>query len=430
MENNNKLTAKKRNSIILECVLPRFLITCIIVLFIRSGTFIPVPVIHHDQVQSVLSGSLPTQNLLRTFLGGNSIIIGLFTLNIFPAINASIFIQFLFALSPELGKLQKEGDFAARREISFLNRRITLFLAVLQGIGIALYLRPIIFNWSYLVAFQIIIWLTAGAMIVLWLSEVITEYGLGNGTSVLVYVNIISNLPNIYQSVFDQQTKVSNVSPELTIATITMLTGLIIYAIVLLQSSTFRINLISAKRLNRIQDSDDSDVYSSSYIPLRFNQAGVMPIILTTSFLVLPNYIVNSGYFSWLRFLKGDGFRWIYWVGYIILIFVFSLFYSTLVLNPKDISDNLQRSNVKICGVRPGVQTTYYLKQEMKRITLIGTSVLAFITIIPNLIEILLGFNNLSGLSTTSILILGGVILDIRREVDDILLSERYRSQN
>jgi preprotein translocase subunit SecY len=150
-----------------------------------------------------------------------------------------------------------------------------------------------------------------------------------------------------------------------------------------------------------------------------------MPIILTTSLLVLPNYIINSlGIFQSVS-LPID-FKWIYWIGYFVLILAFSSFYSSIVLNPKDISDQLQKSAVKIPGVRPGVQTIYYLKQEIQRITLLGATLLAFITIVPNFLESTLNITSLNGLSTTSFLILGGVVLDLKREVSNIYFSEIY----
>jgi len=263
-------------------------------------------------------------------------------------------------------------------------------------------------------------------MIVLWLSEVITEHGLGNGTSVLIYANIVSNLPNIFHKIIEENNENPIVLSSLSTVTLSVLILAALYAIVLLQNSILQISLISAKRLSRtsVQYDDESDY--TSYLPLRFNQAGVMPIILTTSFLVIPNYLINLGIFQWLSFLTD--FKWLYWVGYFVLILAFSSFYSSIVLNPKDISDQLQKSTVKIPGVRPGVQTIFYLKQEIKRITLIGATLLAFITIVPNFIESTLNITSLNGLSTTSVLILGGVVLDLKREISNIYYSEVYTS--
>jgi len=273
-----------------------------------------------------------------------------------------------------------------------------------------------------------VIWLTAGAMIVLWLSEVITEHGLGNGISIFVYANIVSNLPNIIHKIVEENNENSVVLSSVSILTLSILILLALYAIALLQNSTLNIDLISAKRLSRASvQYDDYEVDPLSYLPLRFNQSGVMPIILTTTFLVIPNYLVNLEIFRWLNFL--NDFKWIYWIGYIVLIFVFSSFYSSIFLNPKDISDQFQKSTVKVQGVRPGVQTIFYLKREIRRITLIGAALLAFITVVPNFIESTLNITSLNGLSTTSVLILGGVVLDLKREISNIYYSEVYNSR-
>ena len=186
-------------------------------------------------------------------------------------------------------------------------------------------------------------------MIVLWLSEVITDYGLGNGTSLLVYTNIVSNLPNLISKIATENTENTMVLSSMSIFGLGILIIGALYAIVLLQNSTLNINLISSKRLSRASAQYDGND-SISYLPLRFNQAGVMPIILTTSFLVIPNYLINLGIFQSLNFLIN--FKWIYWIGYFVLILAFSSFYSSIVLNPKDISDQLQKSAVKIPGVR------------------------------------------------------------------------------
>ena len=408
---------------LIKILLPRIFITSIILLFIRSGTFLPVPGINHNDLAFSIQQNLVAKNLIRTFLGDKIFIIGLFTLNIFPAINATIILQFLIGFSPQLAKLQKEGDFQGRREISRLTRNITVILAIIQSIGVTLYLRPILFDWNVILASQIVIWLTAGAMIVLWLSEVITDYGLGNGTSLLVYTNIVSNLPNLISKIATDNTENTMVLSAMSMFGLGILILGALYAIVLLQNSTLNINLISSKRLSRASAQYDGND-SISYLPLRFNQAGVMPIILTTSFLVIPNYLINLGIFQSLNFLIN--FKWIYWIGYFVLILAFSSFYSSIVLNPKDIADQLQKSAVKIPGVRPGVQTIFYLKQEIQRITLLGATLLAFITIIPNFIESTFNITSLNGLSTTSVLILGGVVLDVKREISNIYFSEIY----
>ena len=409
----------KINKEIKDVLINRLLFSLGVLLLIRVGTFLPVPGINHSDLAFYIQRHSVAKNLISTFSGDNTFVIGLFTLNIFPYINATIFVQLLLGFSPKLAKLQKEGDFEGRRSISRLTRFITLIWAIIQSVGVTLYLRQILFDWNYLLAAEIVLWLTTGAMIVLWLSELITDYGLGNGASLLIYTNIISNLPNLFKKLIIEN------SEDFTLVSVVGISLLIftsLYGIVFLQQGIRKIPLISSKQLNQ---SSLQDVVNN-YLPLRFNQAGVMPIILTTAILVIPNYIVNLGIFQWLNFLTS--FKFIYWIGYFVLILTFSSFYSSIVLNPKDISDQLQKMAVTIPGIRPGLQTTFYLKQVIKRITLIGATMLATLTVVPNFIESTLNITGLNGLSTTSLLILAGVVLDLIREINNIYYSNVYNN--
>jgi len=409
----------KINKEVKDILLTRLLFSLGILLLIRIGTFLPVPGINHSDLAFYIERHSVAKNLISTFSGENTFVIGVFTLNIFPYINATIFIQLLLGFSPKLAKLQKEGDFNGRRSISRLTRFITLLWAIVQSIGVTLYLRQILFDWNYTLAAEIVLWLTTGSMIVLWLSELITEYGLGNGTSLLVYTNIISKLPNILKRLVLENSENLNF---LSIVGISLLIFSSLYGIVFLQQGIRKIPLISSKQLNQFSGQDEIN----SYLPLRLNQAGVMPIILTTAFLVIPNYIVNLQIFQWLNFLSS--FKIFYWIGYFVLILTFSSFYSSIVLNPKDLSDQLQKMAVTIPGIRPGLQTTFYLKQIIKRITLLGATILAIIVVVPNFIESTLNITGLSSLSTTSLLILAGVVLDLIREIDNIYYSNVYNN--
>nr|YP_010448098.1 SecY-type transporter protein [Nitzschia dubiiformis]UTQ75579.1 SecY-type transporter protein [Nitzschia dubiiformis] len=400
-------------------LLNRLLLSLGILLLIRVGTFLPVPGINHSDLAFYIQRHSTAKNLISTFSGDNTFVIGLFTLNIFPYINATIFVQLLLGFSPKLAKLQKEGDFESRRSISRLTRFITLIWAIIQSIGVTFYLRQILFDWNYLLAVEIVLWLTTGAMIVLWLSELITDYGLGNGASLLIYTNIISNLPNLFKKLIIQNSTNSTI---VSVIGISLLVFMSLYGIVFLQKGIRKIPLISSKQLNQTSFQDTV----KNYLPLRFNQAGVMPIILTTAMLVVPNYIINLGLFNWLNFLQS--FKFIYWIGYFVLILAFSSFYSSIVLNPKDLADQLQKMAVTIPGIRPGLQTTFYLKKVIKRITLIGATMLAIITVVPNFIESTFNISGLNGLSTTSLLILAGVVLDLIREINNIYYSNVYKN--
>ena len=414
----------KINKEIKNIILKRVLITIGILLLIRIGTFLPVPGINHSDLAFYIQSHSVTRSLVSTFSGNNTFVIGLFTLNIFPYINASIVVQLILGFSPQLSKLQKEGDLEGRRSINKLTRFITLIWAIIQSVTLALYLKQILFDWNYGLAFEIIVWLTTGAMIVLWLSELITDYGLGNGASLLIYTNIISSLPNLTRTIFVENSENLTAVSGIGIA---LLLFCALYGIVFLQEGVRIIPLISSKQLN--QSSFPDSETSNNYIPLRFNQAGVMPIILTTAILVVPNYVNNLGLFPKIDFpVNLESFKFLYWIGYFGLILIFSSFYSTIVLNPKDISDQLQKMAVTIPGIRPGIQTTFYLKQVMKRITLVGATMLATLATVPNFIESTLSITSLNGLSATSLLILAGVVLDLVREVKNIYYSNIYNN--
>ena len=407
-------------------LLTRLLLSLGILIFIRIGTFLPVPGINHGHLAFYLERHSMTKSLVSTFAGNNTFVIGVFTLNIFPYINASILMQVLTSIFPNLSKLQKEGGAEGRRTISKLTRLITLGWALIQSFSIAFYLKRALFDWNIYLAVEIIIWLTTGAMIVLWLSEIITEYGLGNGASLLIYTNIVSNLPNLAKNLF--------VETDINISIISWIFIISIFfiaisGIVLLQEGTRIIPLISSRQLNQPARRSVTTVaeIKNNYIPLRFNQAGVMPIILTTAVLVVPNYINNLGLLPVLTlpvFIKSS--KIIYWIIYFTLILLFSSFYSTIVLNPKDISNELQKMAVSIPGIRPGIETTFYLKKVMERVTYLGAIMLAILATLPNLIEAVLPGSNFNGLGTTSFLILVGVILDLSREVRSIILSNIY----
>ena len=407
-------------------LLTRLLLSLGTLIFIRIGTFLPVPGVNHGHLAFYLERHSMTKSLVSTFAGNNTFVIGVFSLNIFPYINASILMQVLTSVLPNLSKLQKEGGAEGRRTISKLTRLITLGWALIQSFSIAFYLRRALFDWNAYLAIEIIIWLTTGAMIILWLSEIITEYGLGNGASLLIYTNIVSNLPNLVRNIFvETNINISGLSWVLIITIFfTAISG-----IVLLQEGTRIIPLISSRQLNQPTRGSVTTLaeIKNNYIPLRFNQAGVMPIILTTAVLVIPNYISNLGLLPVVTlpvFINSS--KVIYWISYFTLILIFSSFYSMIVLNPKDISNELQKMAVSIPGIRPGIETTFYLKNVMQRVTYLGAIMLAILATLPNLIEAILPGSNFNGLGTTSFLILVGVILDLSREVRSIILSNIY----
>lgn len=419
---------KKLNRVTYRIITKKFLISLGILFLIRVGSFLPVPVINHTDLAIYIQTHPLARRLVSTFAGEETFVIGLFTLNIFPYVNASIIVQLITAFSPTLSQLRKEGDLKSRRSLNRLTRIIALVWAVVQSVGLGLYLRQILFDWNFLQLLQIVISLTTGAMIVLWLSELITDFGLGNGISLLIYTNIVSSFPNILKTILAQNSQSIGMINILSyLATISLIL-ISLYGIVLLQEGVRRLPLISAKQLNLRIARRARNV--NTYIPLKLNQAGVMPIILTTGVLVLPGYLTSLGILPTFDISSLGIFSKIfYWIVYFVLILGFSLFYSTIVLSPKDIAERLQKTAVAIPGIRPGTETRFYLKKVTQRLTIIGASMLAILATLPNILEAVLNISSLNGLSTTSLLIIAGVLADVIREADDIIYSNIYKEK-
>ena len=204
---------------------------------------------------------------------------------------------------------------AGRRQINRLTRLITLGWAIIQSFSLAFYLKQVLFDWNYILAIEIVLWLTTGAMVVLWLSELITDYGLGNGASLLIYTNIIASLPNIGKKLIAENTG-SSLFPLFAIGIVIFIS---LCGIVFLQEGNRIIPLLSSKQLNQTSVPDSTT--TNNYIPLRFNQAGVMPIILTTAILVVPSYISNLGLLPKIDLpINFESFKFVYWIGYFLLI--------------------------------------------------------------------------------------------------------------
>jgi len=414
---------KTINKISFRIIIQRLIISIGLILFIRFGSFLPIPGINHLDLALFIQTNPFARNLIRSFSTDNTFVIGLFTLGILPYINASIFAQIFIAFSPSLSKLQKEGDLNARRSLNRLTRFICLIWAIIDSLAIVIFLRQAIFNWNFKFALETTVWLTTGAMIVLWLSELITDHGLGNGPSLLVYTNISASFPNLCQKILTE-----NNSTGITSLSLILLITISVFGTILLQEGIRKIPLLSAFELNLNSSRRVSYNQVELYLPFKLNQAGIMPIILTTAILVIPNYVINLGILP-IKILPNFGILSIllYWSTFFMLIIIISLLYSNIILNPKDISDQLLKSAIVIPNIETGPETTYYLKNVMSRITILGALILALLATLPNLLETIFNIENLNGLSTTSLLIMTGVLIDLSKEIDDIIYSNIYK---
>lgn len=411
---------KKFNPDYTNSVLKRSWITLGLIILLRLGSFLPVPGVNQNDLAFYLETHSTTRNFLSTFSVNSQVVVGLFTLNIFPYINATIFTQVLLKIVPQLSELQNQGDLNSRRFIARLIRVITLFFAIFQATTIAFYLKPVLLNWSYPLVFNMITWLTTGAMIVLWLSELITEYGLGNGTSIFIFTNILSNLPSLMQKVILEVTEKLPTLSQLALLII-IITSL--FGIAFLQETVRVIPLISSRQLN--QKLLTNDIVKKSFLPLRLNQAGVMPIILSTAFLAGPNYLLANS----RGFYLPESVGILYWIIYFLLIVISSSYYSNLVLNAKDISNQLQKMAVAIPGIRPGSATTFYLQNTMDRVNTVGAILLGLLVVIPGFIVSKLHINSLHGIGISSFLILAGVSFDLSRELSNLYYANKYNNQ-
>ena len=402
----------------------RVILTFLLIILSRFGTFIPVPGVDHDAFYQSISNN-PIVSFLNIFSGGGFASIGVFALGIVPYINASILIQLGTTSIPSLEKLQKEEGEAGRQKISQLTRYIALGWAIIQSIGVSFWVRPYVFNWDIQFVIEMTLALTTGSMLVMWISEQITEKGIGNGASMLIFVNIISGLPKLIQQSSGPIENKSNLFELVALASIFLI---MIIGIIFIQEGTRRIPIISARQLGKGQIQN-----KTSYLPLRLNQGGVMPIIFASAFLVLPAYIsqitTNSIILSISSLLSPNSTnKSIYLLFYFLLILFFSYFYASLILNPSDVSKNLKKMESSSPGIRPGKATTDYLQKTLNRLTFLGALFLAFIALVPSLIESITNISTFKGLGATSLLILVGVAIDTSKQVQTYLISKNYEN--
>jgi preprotein translocase subunit SecY len=402
----------------------RVTLTFLLIILSRFGTFIPVPGVDHDAFYQSISNN-PIVSFLNIFSGGGFASIGVFALGIVPYINASILIQLGTTSIPTLEKLQKEEGEAGRQKISQITRYIALAWAIIQSVGVSFWVRPYVFNWDIQFVIEMTLALTTGSMLVMWISEQITEKGIGNGASMLIFVNIISGLPKLIQKSSGSLENKSNLFELFALALIFLI---MIIGIIFIQEGTRRIPIISARQLGKGQIQN-----KTSYLPLRLNQGGVMPIIFASAFLVLPAYVsqitTNPIILSIATLLSpSSANKGIYLLFYFLLILFFSYFYASLILNPSDVSKNLKKMESSIPGIRPGKATTDYLQKTLNRLTFLGALFLAFIALVPSLIESVTNISTFKGLGATSLLILVGVAIDTSKQVQTYLISKNYEN--
>jgi len=402
----------------------------IMLLFIyRIGSYIVLPGIDPNKLdnlsKSTDSGVL---GLLDAFVGGAFSKASIFALGIMPYISASIFMQLVTILVPQMAKVQKEGE-SGRKKINQWTRYLTVLVTAFQAAAYIGYLKSpsnmeaLIPSYAGFFWVSTVITLTVGTLFVMWLGEKITDKGLGNGTSIIIMIGILARFPQSFGQEWTARfTSRAAGGILLMLVEIVFLIAIIMGLIMLVQG-TRKVPVEYAKQI--VGNSKLGG--ARNFLPLKVNSAGVMPIIFAQAILFLPTIFTGFTGDGWARYFT-DHTNFVYMIVYSILVIAFTFLYTALIFNPKQMADDLKRSNGFIPGVKPGQPTADYIGTVMDRITLPGAVLLAIVGILPGLFQ--LSFSMSQGFSTffggTSLLIMVGVILDTLQQIETQLLMRQY----
>jgi preprotein translocase subunit SecY len=404
--------------------------TLLMFLIFRIGAHIPIPFINHSVLSNMI-GSGSIFDFLDTFSGGSFRRFTVFALSITPYITASIILQLLTIVVPYLERLAKEGQYG-RKKITQYTRYGTVILGFIQGFGLTYGLRTALvipspsLRWPiYLLVATI---LTAGTAFLMWIGERITEKGIGNGISLIIFCGIVARVPDGLKYVWGLL-KVGEIN-ALSVIGLIVMAAAIIAGVVFIQEGQRRVPVQYAKRVvgRRVYGGQ------SSHIPLKVNQSGVIPIIFAISLLAFPSTIATwmpatSGYVQFINrwfTMNGTVYSIPYLIIYAMLIIFFTYFYTAVTFNPVDVADNIKKYGGFIPGLRPGRATSDYLAKILSRLTLAGGLFLALIAVLPSLIVGFTGIKNIS-LGGTSLLIVVSVALETMKQMESLLMQRHYQ---
>ena len=405
----------------------KLIFTLLMLVVFRIGSNIPVPGINRTYLAQMFSGdNMGLFELFNLFSGGSFNNFTIFALSITPYITASIIIQLLTIAFPYFERLAKEG-MEGRKKMAQITRYLTVALALVQGLGltVGLFRKTIIDqNWFTFVVITLI--LTAGTTFLMWLGEQINEYGIGNGISLLIFGGIVARIPSGVASIWN---KYSDGSMSIITVILFIVFGLlVIMGVIEIQQGTRRIPVQYAKRVV------GRKMYGgqSTHIPLKVNQAGVIPIIFALSILQFPLTIMyffpNTAFYSFCeKYLSpgGDPGVWVYAVLNVLLIIFFNYFYTAVTFNPVEVAQNMKANGGFIPGIRPGKATVEYLNRVMSRISIVGALFLAVIATMPTVLSEYTGLDIRFG--GTSLLIAVGVALDTMRQLENQMVMRNYQ---
>ncbi|MDK8194588.1 preprotein translocase subunit SecY [Paenibacillus sp. UMB7766-LJ446] len=411
----------------------RVLFTLFVLIIYRIGSFVPVPGVNKEVFEATNSAGKEVFGLLNTFSGGALFQFSIFALGIVPYITASIIVQLLsMDVIPKLAEWAKQGE-QGKKKSAQLTRYLTVGLALIQAFGTSigfnrLYNTEMVPNATFADYILIAIVLTAGTSFLMWLGEQITEKGIGNGISILIFAGILSTVPNIIkqtiESDFIQADQLfMNILKGVIVAIVIVL---IIIGVIYIQQAIRKIPVQYAKRVvgNKMYGGQNT------HIPLKINAAGVIPVIFASSLLMFPSIIANF----W-----ADR-TWAQWIGanltthkplgmllYVVMIFGFTFFYTFVQMNPQQMADNMKKNGGYIPGIRPGKATEKYLTRVMTRLTTAGAIFLAVISVLPVILGALSGLPQSAQIGGTSLLIVIGVALDTMKQIESQLIKRHYK---
>lgn len=406
----------------------RLFVVLIGILIYRLGAYIPVPGLNPARLADLFNQhQTGLLGLFNMFSGGALSRMTLFALGVMPYISASIIVQMFGTVLPKLQQLKKEGE-AGRRKTNQYTRYGTLVLSAFQALGISKWLvsSGAVLNPSFSFYFVALVTLVTGTMFLMWLGEQMTEHGIGNGISLIIFASIVSRFPAAIGQVMLQvrQGQMQPLALILLIALVLLVTGVVVF----FERAQRRITINYAKR----QQGRKMYAAQTSHLPLKINMAGVIPPIFASSIIMFPGAIAK--FFSTVK-----GFGWLndlalvlspgqpgYIVIFAIAVIFFSFFYTALVFNPKETADNLKKSGAFVPGIRPGEKTAAYIDKVMTRLTMVGSLYLTLVSLLPEFLIIL--WNVPFYFGGTSLLIIVVVLMDFIAQVQAHLMSHQYAS--
>jgi preprotein translocase subunit SecY len=406
----------------------KIIFTLVLLFIYRLGSFIVLPGIDPNKLANLSNNSKDGMlGLLDAFVGGAFSKASIFALGIMPYISASIFMQLVTILVPQMAKVQKEGE-SGRKKINQWTRYLTVAVTAFQAAAYIGYLKSPGNAEALIPAYGNFFWvstvviLTVGTLFVMWLGEKITDKGLGNGTSIIIMVGILARLPQAVREEFNSRLTMGAGGLLLMLIEIVFLIAIIMGLIMLVQG-TRKVPVNYAKQIvgNRQLGG------ARNFLPLKVNAAGVMPIIFAQAILFFIGFVIGLGKSSNQAFLSDHTNVW-YMVIYSVAVIAFTFLYTALIFNPKQMADELKRNNGFIPGVKPGQPTADYIGTIMDRITLPGAILLAIVGILPGLFQLVFRMqqNFATFFGGTSLLIMVGVVLDTLQQIETQLLMRQY----